>query len=100
MYGRLVEAYTSYLRALGELDFAERRLIDSAQGYAAVLDQRLLWIPSARPLGVKAGKDLWSATLWLFSPTHWLQVLQSFTGPGARGASDLIFAGLSLPSWR
>jgi potassium efflux system protein len=96
MYGRLVEAYTSYLRALGELDFAERRLIDSAQGYAAFLDQRLLWIPSARPLGVKAGKDLWSATLWLFSPTHWLQVLQSFTGPGARGASDLIFAGLSL----
>lgn len=96
MYGRLAEAYTSYLRALGELDFAERRLIDGAQGYAAFLDQRLLWIPSARPLGVKAGKDLWSATLWLFSPTQWLQVLQSFTGPGARGASDLIFAGLFL----
>ena len=96
MYGRLAEAYTSYLRALGELDFAERRLIDGAQGYAAFLDQRLLWIPSARPLGVKAGKDLWSATLWLFSPTHWLQVLQSFTGPGARGASNLIFAGLFL----
>ncbi|MDQ3774645.1 MAG: mechanosensitive ion channel [Pseudomonadota bacterium] len=71
-------------------------MIDSAQGYAAFLDQRLLWIPSARPLGVKAGKDLWSATLWLFSPTHWLQVLQSFTGPGARGASDLIVASLSL----
>ncbi|MGH8563148.1 MAG: mechanosensitive ion channel domain-containing protein [Gammaproteobacteria bacterium] len=96
MYGRLVEAYTSYLRALGELDFAERRLIDGAQGYAAFLDQRLLWIPSARPLGVKAGRDLWSATLWLFSPTHWLQALQSFTGPGVRGVSNLVFASLSL----
>ncbi|MCA1853758.1 MAG: hypothetical protein LC647_15605, partial [Beggiatoa sp.] len=96
IYGRLSEAYTSYLRALGELDFAERRLIDGAQGYAAFLDQRLLWIPSARPLGVKAGEDLWSATLWLFSPRHWLQVLQSFTGAGARGASDLIFASLFL----
>jgi potassium efflux system protein len=97
MYGRLAKDYTSYLRALGELDFAERRLIDGAQGYAAFLDQRLLWIPSALPLSIKAGKDLWSATLWLFFPTHWLQVLQSFTGPGApAGASDLIFASLSL----
>ncbi len=39
---KLAEAYPSYLRALVDLDFIQRRLVDTAQQYAAFLDERLL----------------------------------------------------------
>jgi Small-conductance mechanosensitive channel len=93
---RLADAYTSYLRALGEVDFAERRLIDSAQGYAAFLDERLVWIPSARPFGIKTVRDLGNATAWLLAPPHWLQALHAFALRDIRGPSQLVLTGLLL----
>lgn len=71
---KLAEAYSSYLRALGDLDFIQRRLVDTAQLYAAFLDERLLWIPSATPLGSTTLRHLVLATGWILSPPAWAQV--------------------------
>ncbi|MGH8478912.1 MAG: mechanosensitive ion channel domain-containing protein [Gammaproteobacteria bacterium] len=91
---RLSEAYGSYLRALGELDFAQRRRIDAAQGYATFLDERLLWIPSAGAVGLQTVGDLGSATAWLLSPSHWLEAAQVFGWRDGREPQQLVLVGL------
>ncbi|MGQ0594411.1 MAG: mechanosensitive ion channel domain-containing protein [Gammaproteobacteria bacterium] len=93
---RLSEAYGSYLRALGELDFAQRRRIDGAQGYATFLDERLLWIPSAGAVGLQTVEDLGSATAWLLSPSHWLETTQAFGWRDGREPQQLVLVGLLL----
>jgi potassium efflux system protein len=40
-------SYSSYLQVLGELDAAQRRLLDTATEYRDFLDENMLWIPSA-----------------------------------------------------
>lgn len=93
---RLSEAYGSYLRALGELDFAQRRRIDAAQGYATFLDERLLWIPSAGAVGLQTVGDLGSAMAWLLSPSHWLGAAQAFGWHDGREPVQLVLVGLLL----
>ena len=70
---RLGEAYTSYLRALGDVDFGHKQLVDKAQQYALFLDERLLWIPSSRPVGFATVHNLALATAWMLSPLRWAQ---------------------------
>ncbi len=65
-------AYGGYLRALVDLDFEERQLLSGAHAYADFLDERLLWIRSARPLGLSTLRDLIPAMAWLLSPSNWL----------------------------
>jgi len=65
---------TSYLRALGELDFAQRRLLDLTREYDAFLGEHLLWTPSARVIGLETVTALPAAVAWLFSPSGWLEV--------------------------
>jgi potassium efflux system protein len=67
-------ADSSYLRALGELDFAQRRLLDLTREYDAFLGEHLLWTPSARVIGLDTVTDLPAAVAWLFSPSGWLAV--------------------------
>lgn len=63
--------YTTYLRALGDLDEAQRRLLAAADDYKEFLDQHLLWIPNADILSLDTLRDLPRATAWLVSPSHW-----------------------------
>ena len=59
---RLADAYTSYLRALGDVDFVHKQLVDKAQQYALFLNEHLLWIPSSRPVGFATLHNLVLAT--------------------------------------
>ena len=87
---RLEAADTEYLRTLGEQDFTERRLIDSAQKYATFLDERLLWIPSSRVFGLSTLRDLLSASVWLLAPSHWAEALRTLFSADPRGQSHWI----------
>lgn len=49
------ESYGNYLQLLGDLDVAQRRLLDSADLYKVFLDENLLWTPSA-PLAFTGGR--------------------------------------------
>jgi potassium efflux system protein len=63
--------YSSYLQALGDLDIAQRRLLDSVSEYAEFLAQNLMWIPSAPIIGMGTWRDVGPALAWAFSPRQW-----------------------------
>jgi potassium efflux system protein len=71
-------SYNSYLQVLGELDTAQRRLLETATEYREFLDENMLWIPSA-PIAFTGAWSLsdyeHSSTL---SPTPWLETLEDF----------------------
>ena len=69
--------YTSYLRVLGDLDVAQRRLLSVADDYKEFLDRHLLWIPSASIYGVADIENTPSATTWALSPQSWASALQA-----------------------
>ncbi len=64
----------AYLRTLGDLEFAQRRLIEVVEEYDHFLGENLLWIPNAPVAGPAVIKELPQAVSWLFSPTNWSQV--------------------------
>jgi len=69
--------YTSYLRALGDLDIAQRRLLDAADEYEEFLDKNLLWIPSMSPVNLDTLRDAVPALTWALSPESWAMVFES-----------------------
>ncbi len=68
----LNRTYGGYLRQLVELDFEQQQILKDAEAYAGFLDERLLWIRSARPLGLGTLPDLLSSLGWLLSPARWI----------------------------
>ena len=96
--------YTSYIRALGDIDVAQRRLLDAADEYKQFLDQNLLWIPSAKPFWIQHVENLGPASAWALSPISWSRTVGSLReafkdSPLPFGAAILLF-GLLLFSWR
>ena len=77
LLAQVASTYTSYIRALGDLDVAQRRLLDAADQYKQFLDQHLLWIPSASPFWVKDIENLGPAVAWALSPVSWSNTLGS-----------------------
>ena len=71
LLNQVEKTYRSYLQVLGNLDVAQRRLLDSAAAYKDFLDQTLMWIPSAPIVGTGAWRDIAPATAWALSPTSW-----------------------------
>jgi potassium efflux system protein len=63
--------YTSYIRALGDLDVAQQALLDTADKYKEFLDRHLLWIPSASFFGPGDIRNLLPALAWTLSPASW-----------------------------
>ncbi|NOS87542.1 MAG: mechanosensitive ion channel [Methylococcaceae bacterium] len=69
-------AYTTYLRTLGDFDFARQQMAGEAKKFASYLDENLLWVKSSDPLGSQTISGLYHATTWLLSPLNWLRVLK------------------------
>ena len=71
--------YGSYLQVLGDLDVAQRRLLESAGEYREFLGQNLLWIPSA-PIVLTGDWQLSGrAFLMALSPSKWLETVSDLT---------------------
>ncbi len=83
----------AYLRALNELEFAERQLLDRAQTYRDFLDEHLLWTPSAGTIDLATGRALMGALAWFLSPGNWYQVTRALVAEVA-GVSGIIALGL------
>ncbi len=71
-----IDVETTYLRALGDLDFAVRRVETSAREYRDFISERLLWIRSAPAFSVETLKPLPSEIFRLLSPVHWWNLLR------------------------
>ena len=85
--------YTSYIRALGDLDVAQQSLLDTADQYKEFLDRHLLWIPSAGFFGPDELRNLLPALGWALSPPSWIEALQTAL---ETLRDNLVFAVLAL----
>jgi potassium efflux system protein len=71
---KVISLEGSYIRALNELDDANRRLYDSAQAYHAFLAEKLLWIRSAPWPGLDDLRLIPGQVATLLSPLKWFEV--------------------------
>jgi potassium efflux system protein len=97
--------YTSHIRALSDLDVAQRRLLDAADEYKQFLDQHLLWIPSAPVFWLKDIRNLPPAIAWAISPRSWAETARqlfeaSRYSPFKMAIALLLLAAVFLPRRR
>lgn len=71
---KLSTDYSRYVGQLTALRRAHAALAQQAQQYAELLDENLVWIASAPPIGLSWFPKLGQSALWLLSPSHWRQV--------------------------
>jgi len=76
LLNKLSVAYGTYLRTLGDFDFARQQMVTQANKFAAYLDERLLWVPSSEPVNADYITDLYHSTQWLLSPRNWMTVFK------------------------
>lgn len=102
-----VATQKAYVRALGELDFAQRQLLDEVAAYDEFLSKRLLWLRSAPPPNLERLLAIPDQLAWLLSPAHWLDVTEVLGAQARRspvvGLAGALFAALlvmSLPMCR
>ena len=74
---KAIAADTAYLRALAELDFVQRRLIEVVSAYEGFLDENLLWIRSSSPINLEALRTLPQELALLLSPAGWFEVVDA-----------------------
>jgi potassium efflux system protein len=88
--------YSSYLQVLGDLDAAQRRLLESTGDYQQFLGQNLLWIPSA-PIFLTGEWQLTGpAFLTALSPNSWLKTTSDLTQSISDHPVEAVFALLLL----
>lgn len=74
LLGKTASLNDSYLRALGELDFAEHRLIDAVETYDSFLAEHLLWIRNAPAPDIAMVLEIPVQIYDLLAPHHWLEI--------------------------
>jgi potassium efflux system protein len=104
LLAQVANTYTTYIRALGDLDVAQRRLLDAADEYKQFLDQNLLWIPSASPFWLQDIRNLGPAIAWALSPIAWSRtfgsVAEAFRYSPLQASVALLLLGLVFYSRR
>jgi potassium efflux system protein len=78
------------------LEFIEQQIASLSQEEALFLDEHLLWIRSAKNMGIQDLKNLLPALNWLFSPSNWWQAAQSLL-LSAKRQPGLWILGLVIP---
>lgn len=68
---RLEEAYIAFITQLSGLNELDADLVEEADALSAVLDERLLWLPSAAPLGNAWLKRVGLGIEWLTGVSAW-----------------------------
>ena len=91
---------TSILAKLGELESAQRRLLDAIQDYGAFLDEHLLWVRS-KSLFQLDQLDPSSDQLWrILSPIGWREVGRTLAYQAANSPVDTLLAvAVALLLW-
>jgi potassium efflux system protein len=77
LIARAIEIESTYLRSLGELDFAARRVHKAVEEYRAFISQRLMWIRSSDTVSLDTFKPVPDELEALFAPSGWLALLMS-----------------------
>ncbi len=73
---KLALSNANYLRALGDYDFAQEKLLALAEKFAVFLDERLLWVPSSEPINGNYPAAFYRSVRWFASPDNWGQFIK------------------------
>ncbi|MDH3584682.1 MAG: mechanosensitive ion channel, partial [Phycisphaerae bacterium] len=97
----LSNAYRRYINTIGRAELKQADLTQQVRAYGAYLDETLLWIRSAPPIGVQTLRDSTSSSAWLASPTRWAAAVRRLGTEALNRAlvsalSIMLFAGLLL----
>jgi potassium efflux system protein len=76
LLNKLSIAYTTYLRVLGDFDFASLQLVSLKEKFATYLDEKLLWVKSSEPINASFFTGLYHSLQWLLSPFNWITVIE------------------------
>ncbi len=93
---KIDEGYADQLRALVDLDFSQRELLERAQEFAAFLDRRLLWIPSTSVIGLETLRGVGPALGYLFDGENWKAVLSALLAEASSAPAAALLAGIVL----
>ena len=86
---KAIAADEAYLRSLGELDQAQRKLLDTAESYDNFLAERLLWIRSTDPVSRAELNKLPNDIFRVLSLSSWFETANIL-------AKDALFSPLFL----
>jgi potassium efflux system protein len=100
LLAKAVESDDVYLRKLGELESAQRRLLELIERFDAFLDVHLLWVRSASPSQLQELAAL-PADVWrMLSPEGWSGVARALLSQASRSpVFVLISIALGLLLW-
>ena len=84
----------AYLRAMGELDFVQRRLIEVISAYEGFLDENLLWIRSTTPFNLEALRTMPQEIALLLSPVSWFEVVNGLASRAVQSPIPALGLGL------
>jgi potassium efflux system protein len=73
LYVQLHDALATRIAQLAELNAAERDLLNQTNQLRALLDSRLLWLPSSEPIGAGWLEQVRASFGWLFDLGAWKQ---------------------------
>ncbi len=76
LLNKLSVDYTTYLRILGDFDFARQQMAVIANKFALYLDENLLWVKSSDPINIHYIASLFHSTQWLLSPVNWMSLIK------------------------
>ncbi|MDD5215257.1 MAG: mechanosensitive ion channel [Methylococcales bacterium] len=92
LLNKLAQADSTYLRTLGDLDFARQQMLTQAEKFATYLDERLLWVPSSEPVNFSIFSGLYHSLQWLFSPSNWSELLHEIISIFTQNSLRVIMA--------
>lgn len=75
---KAIEIDEKYLKAISELDFAEKQFVEVANSYSQLLDEHLFWLRSAPVIGIDNLKEIPEQIKFLLLPSRWLSFLNEF----------------------
>jgi potassium-dependent mechanosensitive channel len=96
MLNKLAMTYTTYLRTLGDFDFARQQMAGQANKFAAYLDENLLWVKSSEPVNPGYIAGLFYSTKWLLSPLNWVTLIKDALRLAIQNPFLIFFGILSL----
>jgi potassium efflux system protein len=92
----LIDDYEAYFLALIELDNAERELQNETQAYRSFINEHILWIRDAKPLGPTAIPAAVEAALWIVHYRNWQAIALGLWSAAGENPIPLLFGVLAV----
>lgn len=75
-FSSLIVDLTTYFDRLQALNERDQQVIDLTNELTGFIEQHILWIRSAKPIGIDDFRHAGAAAAWMFSPRGWNEVLR------------------------